>query len=59
MANFLTIHTDCGVAVTRNELQWSLFAFFIALKYEEWAALADACSDASKRSFLEDVRAEL
>lgn len=42
MANFLAVHTDCGVAVTRKELQWSLFAFFIALKYEERAALAVA-----------------
>ena len=59
IANLLAVHTVCRVAVARRELQWSLFAFFMALQYEERAALADANREASNRSWLEDLRAEL
>jgi len=59
IANFLAVHTVCGVAVARKELQWSLFACLMALKYEEQAALAEAYREASKRSSLEDLRAQL
>jgi len=56
IANFLAVHTPCGVGVARKELQWSLFAFLMALKYEERAALADANREPSKRSSLKDLR---
>jgi len=32
IVNFLAVQSDCEVAVVRKELEWSLFAFLIALK---------------------------
>ena len=59
MANLLAFHTVCGVAVVRQELQLSLFAFLIHLKYQERAALAEASREGSKRLFLEHLSSEL
>jgi len=58
MANLLAVQIVDGVAVARKELEWSLFAFLMALKYEEWAALAEASREALKRSSLQDHRVE-
>ena len=59
IANFLAVHTVCGVADARKELHWSLFAFLMALQYKERAALTDASREASNRCSFEDLRAEL
>jgi len=58
-ASLLAAHTDWGVAEAWKEDQWSLFAFLMALKYADLAALADVRRDASKRSLFEERRAEL
>jgi len=54
----LAVHTVWGVALARKEVQWSRFAFLMALKYDDLAALAEARRAASKRSRFEERRAE-
>jgi len=58
-ANLLAVHPVGGVAVAKKEDQWSLFAFLMALKYVDLAALAEPRRAESKRSRFDERRAEL
>ena len=57
--NLLAVQTVCEVAVARKPHQCSLFAFFIALTYAKWAALAAHRIEESWRSLLDALSVEL